>query len=77
MCPLKLIFILKILYQNVPSWMSGWVRKEKESILKRYAKKLGLNDRGCYLAIGLAIITFFLLVIIVAMAISWPGEMSL
>jgi hypothetical protein len=43
-------------------------------MLKRYAKKLGLNDRGCYLAIGLAIITFFLLVIIVAMAISWPGE---
>ncbi len=49
-------------------------RKEKESLLKRYAKKLGLNDRGCYLAIGLAIITFFLLVIILAMAISWPGQ---
>jgi hypothetical protein len=50
------------------------LRKEKESLLKRYAKKLGLNDRGCYLAIGLAIITFFLLVIILAMAISWPGQ---
>ena len=51
-----------------------WVnRKEKQSILKMYAKKLGLNDRGCYLAIGLAILIFFLLVIIIAMAFSWPG----
>ena len=38
-------------------------RKEKESYLKKYAKKVGLNDRGCYLAIGLAIIAFFFLVI--------------
>lgn len=47
-------------------------RKEKESLLKRYAKKLGLNDRGCYLAVGLAIIAFFFLVIIIAMAACWP-----
>ena len=49
-------------------------RKEKESLLKRYANKLGLNDRGCYLAVGLAIIAFFFLVIIIAMAACWPGE---
>ena len=49
-------------------------RKEKDSYLKKYAKKLGLNDRGCYLAIALAIIAFFFLVIIIAMAASWPSK---
>jgi hypothetical protein len=49
-------------------------RKEKESLLKRYAKKLGLNDRGCYIAVGLAIIAFFFLVIIIAMAACWPSK---
>ena len=44
-------------------------RKEKKSLLKRYAKKLGLNGRGCYLAVGLAIIA---LVIIIAVAACWP-----
>ena len=51
-------------------------RKEKESSLKKYAKKFGLNDRGCYLAIALAIIAFFFLVIIIAMAASWPSKYS-
>ena len=49
-------------------------RKEKESLLKRYAKKLGLNDRGCYLAVGLAVIAFLLLLVIIIMAVCWPGE---
>ena len=49
-------------------------RKEKESLLKRYAKKLGLNDRGCYLAVGLSVIAFLLLLIIIVMAACWPGE---
>ena len=49
-------------------------RKEKESLLKRYAKKLGLNDRVCYLAVGLAIIAFFFLVIIISMAACWPSK---
>ena len=48
-------------------------RKEKESLLKRYAKKLGLNDRGCYLAVGLAVIAFLLLLVIIIMAVCWPG----
>ena len=48
-------------------------RRDNPSILRLYAKKLGLNDRGCYVAIALAIFIFFLLVIIVAMAVSWPG----
>ena len=43
-------------------------RKEKESLLKRYAKKLGLNDRGCYLAVGLAVIAFLLLLVIIIMS---------
>merc|ERR1719336_3473976 len=47
-------------------------RKEKESLLKRYAKKLGLNDRGCYLAVGLSVLTFLLLLVIIVMAACWP-----
>jgi len=47
-------------------------RKEKEGILLRYARKLGLNDRGCYLAIGLALLAFLLLVVIIIMAACWP-----
>ena len=49
-------------------------RKEKESLLKRYAKKLGLNDRGCYLAVGLSVLTFLLLLVIIVMAACWPGN---
>ena len=52
-------------------------RKQKESLLKRYAKKLGLNDRGCYIAVGLAIVAFFFLVIIIAMAACWPSKFRL
>ena len=43
-------------------------RKDKESLLKRYAKKL------CYLAVGLAIIAFFFLMSIIAMAACWPSK---
>ena len=49
-------------------------RKEKEGILLRYARKLGLNDRGCYLAAGLALLAFLLLVVIIIMAACWPGK---
>lgn len=49
-------------------------RKEKESLLLRYSKKLGLNDRGCYLAIGLSVFTFLLIIIIIIMAACWPGN---
>ena len=49
-------------------------RKEKEGILLRYARKLGLNDRGCYLAVGLALLAFLLLVVIIIMAACWPGK---
>ena len=52
-------------------------RKEKESLLLRYAKKLGLNDRGCYLAVGLAVLAFLLLVVIIVMAACWPGQPQL
>ena len=48
-------------------------RKEKQSILRLYAKKLGLNERGCYLAVILAFFILFLMLIILAMAITWPG----
>lgn len=48
--------------------------KEKDNYLKRYARKFGLNDRGCYVSCCLAILAFFLFLIVVAMAASWPGE---
>ena len=61
-------------YQGTNNEFKLPTRKEKESILLRYAKKLGLNDRGCYLAVGLSLITFLLLVVIIIMAACWPGE---
>merc|ERR1719220_2929811 len=49
-------------------------RKEKESLLRRYAKKLGLNTRGCYVAAALAILILFLIVVIIAMVACWPAS---
>ena len=40
----------------------------------RYAKKLGLNTRGCYVAAALAILILFLIIVIIAMAACWPGK---
>ena len=71
-CSLTLLSTHPLLTINLRSWLLN--RKEKQSILKMYAKKVGLNDRGCYIAIALAILLFFLLVIIIAMAASWPGK---
>jgi hypothetical protein len=48
--------------------------KAKENYLKKYARKLGVNDRGCYIACALAILAFFFFIIIVAMASAWPGR---
>ncbi len=44
------------------------------SYLRAYALKFGLNDRGCYLALGLAVLAFLLLIIIIAMGATRPGE---
>ena len=43
-------------------------------ILCRYAKKLGLNTRGCYVAAALSILILFLIIVIIAMAACWPGN---
>ena len=48
--------------------------KPRENYLKKYARKLGVNDRGCYIACGLAVLAFLLFVVIIAMASAWPGE---
>ena len=61
-------------YQGTNNEFKLPTRKEKESILLRYAKQLGLNDRGCYLAAGLSVITFLLLIVIIIMAACWPGK---
>lgn len=42
--------------------------------LKVYARKLGVNDRGCYLACALGGLAFFFFTIIIAMGASWPGK---
>ncbi len=48
--------------------------KAKEDYLRKYARKLGVNDRGCYIACGLAILAFLFFIIIIAMATAWPGK---
>ena len=48
--------------------------KARENYLKKYARKLGVNDRGCYIACGLAVLAFLLVIVIIAMASAWPGE---
>lgn len=50
--------------------------KARDNYLKKYARKFGLNDRGCYIACVLACLAFFFLVIIIAMMLSWPGKNS-
>ncbi len=48
--------------------------KRKDNVLKVYARKFGLNDRGCYVACVLGGLAFFFLIIIVAMTATWPGK---
>ena len=48
-------------------------RRSEPSILKLYALKLGLNDRGCYVSCALAALAFSLLVIVIALTACWPG----
>ena len=48
--------------------------KERDNYLKLYARKFGLNDRGCYVACVLGILAFFFFIIIIAMIASWPGK---
>ena len=48
--------------------------KHKDNYLRKYGLKLGLNDRGCYISCGLAVLAFILLVIIIVMALHWPGK---
>jgi hypothetical protein len=48
--------------------------KRKDNYLKVYARKFGLNDRGCYVAVVLGGLAFFFLLIIVAMGATWPGK---
>ena len=49
-------------------------RRSEPSILKLYALKLGLNDRGCYVSCALAALAFSLLVIVITLAACWPGK---
>lgn len=46
--------------------------KPKDNHLRVYARRFGLNDRGCYLALALAGLAFFFFIIIVAMGATWP-----
>lgn len=47
--------------------------KERKNYLQIYARQFGLNDRGCYVAVGLAALAFLLFVIVIAMGATWPG----
>ena len=44
------------------------------SLLLGCGEKLGLNERGCYVCLGLGSLAILLLLVIVIMAASWPGE---
>ena len=48
--------------------------KERKNYLQIYARQFGLNDRGCYVAVGLATLAFLLFVIVIAMGATWPGK---
>ena len=48
--------------------------KDRKNYLQIYALQLGLNDRGCYVAVGLAGLAFLLFVIVIAMGAAWPGK---
>jgi len=60
--------------RQVEEEMKVPTRKEQESLLRRYAKKLGLNTRGCYVAVALSILILFLIIVIIAMAACWPAS---
>ena len=54
---------------------NGGKRRSDPSILKLYAMKLGLNDRGCYITCALAALAFCLLVVVIALTACWPGKL--
>ena len=56
--------------------LSNGKRRSEPSILKLYAMKLGLNDRGCYISCALAALAFSLFVIVVTLAACWPGKLK-
>ena len=56
---------------------SNGKRRSEPSILKLYALKLGLNDRGCYISCALAALAFSLLVIVITLTACWPGKWNL
>ena len=50
-------------------------RREKcVGLLLGCGEKLGLNERGCYVTLGLGSLAVLLLLVILVMAASWPGE---
>ena len=53
------------------------IKRKDSNVLKVYALKFGLNDRGCYVAVVLGGLAFFFLLIILAMAAAWPGRSRL
>ena len=61
---------------KIASHHSSSIRKQRsdQNLLKMYAIKLGLNDRGCYLSCALAALAFVFLVIIITLAACWPGN---
>ena len=59
---------------KMSSGHNGGKRRSDPSILKLYALKLGLNDRGCYVSCALAALAFSLLVIVITLAACWPGK---
>jgi hypothetical protein len=55
---------------------SNSAKGKSNRLLRKCARRLGLNDRGCYVACGLAVLAFFLLVVVVTMGACWPSKIS-
>ena len=56
--------------------MNSKSKAERKNYLQIYARQFGLNDRGCYVAVGFAALAFLLFIIVIAMGATWPGKLS-
>ena len=55
----------------------GLKESRSHGLMMVYAGRMGLNERGCHVASALSALAFALLVIIVSLAICWPGRIIL
>ena len=52
----------------------GGLKSSSHGLMMIYADRLGLNERGCHVVAALAAVIFAFFVIIVSLAVCWPGR---